>query len=62
VGTLILVLLGILLVLTALSVALTVVERRRKRAEHDPRLRADRDLPPSPSDRPARSRRRWGRS
>lgn len=60
-GTLILVLLGILLVLAILSAALTVVERRRQNAEHDPRLRADRDLPRSPSDRPAR-RRPWGRS
>ncbi|MEJ2886780.1 hypothetical protein [Actinomycetospora aeridis] len=58
-GTLILVLLGILLVLTILSVALTVVERCRRSAEHDPRLRADRDLPPAPSDRPGR-RRPWG--
>lgn len=61
-GTLILVLLGVLLVLAILSAALTVVERRRRRTPHDPRLRADRDLPPAPSDRPARFRRPWGRS
>jgi hypothetical protein len=44
-GTLIVVLLAILLVLAILSVALRVVERRRRGPGdgHDPRLRADRD-------------------